>query len=189
MSFVFNHEKIRLFLVNFRHPIFFIFLILMLPQIKPALLFPGFLISLVGELIQVWSLASLDKNRSLAVMGPYSLTRNPMYIGRFFLLLGGMFLVGEVWIILIFCVLYYYYLINRVTREEKKLYEIFGEEYASYCSMVNRFVPSFRQVTLKSLGYFRWSLFFQNNGQWNLLGVLSIYLFFYFFTLMKAGVP
>ena len=140
-----------------------------------------------GELIQVWCFATLDKNRTLAVKGPYSLTRNPMYIGRFFLLLGVMLFIGRVRVIFVFAVLYQFYMINRVKREETRLKEIFKEEYDSYCSMVNRFAPSIKQFHLKSLGYFKWSLFFQNKGHWNLAGVLSIYLFFYFYTCANAG--
>ena len=183
---VFNHEGIRIALVNFRYPICFLSLMLMLPHIKPALLFPGFLVSLFGESIQVWSLASIEKNRFLAVRGLYSLTRNPMYLGRFFLILGGVLLIGEIWFILVFLLLYYFYLVNRVKREEIRLHEIFQEEYESYCSMVNRFIPSFRQVNLKSLLYFKWSLFFENNAHWNLLGVLWIYLIFYFYVFINA---
>ncbi|HDR15064.1 MAG TPA: hypothetical protein ENN79_06200 [Desulfobacteraceae bacterium] len=187
ISYIFNHEGIRTIFVNFRYPICLAFLILILPQIKPEFLLPGFLVSLFGELIQVWCFASLDKNRSLAVRGPYSLTRNPMYIGRFFLLLGGVLLIGEIWIIPVFIMIYYFYLTNRVRREETNLHVIFQEEYQSYCSKVNRFVPSFKRVNLKPLFYFNWRLFLQNNGNWNLSGVLIIYLLFYFITFIKTG--
>lgn len=189
INLLFNHPKIRALLVKFRFLIYLAFLILLLSQIKADLLLSGFLVSLFGELIQVWCYASLDKNRTLALNGLYSVTRNPMYIGRFFLLLGGLLLIGRAWVICIFAVLYYFYAINRVKREETRLKAIFKEEYESYCSKVNRFIPSFRHSNLKSLGYFKWSLFFQNNGHWNLAGVLSVYLFFYLFTPTNAIVP
>ena len=139
-------------------------------------------------MIQIWSFASLDKNRKLATRGLYSLIRNPMYIGRFFLLAGCLLLINKIWIILAFAVVYFFYMINRVRREEVKLRETFGEEYESYCSRVNRFIPSFRRINLKFLLYFKWDLLVQNNGHWNSAGVLSIYLFFYLFTLMNLGV-
>ena len=185
---IFNNERIRALLVDFRYPICFALFILILPQIKPAFLFPAFLVSLFGELIQVWSFASLEKNRTLVCRGPYSLVRNPMYIGRFFLLLGCVLLVGEIWIIIVFLMAYYFYVTNRVRREETRLLEIFQDEYRSYCSKVKRFVPSFKHTNLKSLSYFKWNLFLRNNGHWNLLGFLFLYLFFYFFILFRTGV-
>ena len=183
---VFNHKKLRTLISGFRYPICLMLLVTLHPHIKHSLLLQGFIVSLLGELIQVWSFASLYKNKSLAVKGLYSLTRNPMYIGRFFLLLGLVLLLDEIWIIPVFLMLYYFYMINRVKREETVLHEIFREEYKSYCSMVNRFVPSFKQVQLKSLAFFRWKLFFQNHGHWNFIGFLSIYLFFYLFTIHKG---
>jgi len=53
----------------------------------PRWLWPGFFVSMAGELIQLWCFASLDKNRDLACNGPYALTRNPMYLGRFLIVL------------------------------------------------------------------------------------------------------
>ena len=185
---VFNHKTIRIFLDKLRYPICIFFLILVLPQIQPSLLLPGFLVSLFGELIQIWSFGSLNKNRALATRGLYSLTRNPMYIGRFFLILGGLLLIGKMWIIPVFTVLYYFYMINRVKREEASLREIFGEEYESYCRQVKRFVPAFNRFNWKSLWYFRWNLLLQNHGHWNFAGVLSVYLLFYVFTFIKISI-
>jgi hypothetical protein len=187
IDLVFNHETIRIFLDKFRYAICASFLVLVLPRIQPSLLLPGFLVSLFGESIQIVSFGSLNKNRTLATRGLYSLTRNPMYIGRFFLLLGGILLIGKVWLIPLFTVLYYFYMINRVKREETNLREIFGGEYESYCCQVKRFVPSFSRFNWRSLSYFRWNLLVQNHGHWNFLGVLSIYLLFYVFTFLKIA--
>ena len=184
IDFAFNHEGIRAFLINFRYPISFAFLIIIIPHIKLDLLLPSFLISLFGELIQIWSFASLDKNKTLATKGPYCLIRNPIYIGRFFLLLGGMILIINVWIIPSFILFYYFYLINRVQREETNLNRLFGEEFRSYCSKVNRFFPSFKKVHLKPLLFFNWKFFLKNNAHWNLLIVTAIYLLFYLFDLL-----
>ena len=188
IDFLLNHRSILIFMNRLRYPICLFLLILLLFYIKRSLLLPGFLISLFGELIQIWSFASLDKNRKLATKGLYSLTRNPMYIGRFFLLAGLLILINKIWIILLFTVLYYFYTSNRVRREETKLHEIFGEEYKSYSSRVKRFMPSLNQFNVKYLMYFKWDLLVQNNGHWNLSGMLFIYFFFYLFTLINPGV-
>ena len=184
---LFNNKTMRSVLLKLRYPIFLILFVILIPQIKPSWFLPGFFVSLFGELIQLWCFASLDKNKTLAVQGPYMLMRNPMYIGRFFLLLGFLFLTGNIWIILVFVVLYYFYMVNRVKREEKKLRVVFGEAYENYCSDVNRFVPSLKRVDLKSLWFFRWNILLQNNGHWNLIAVLVCYIVFYFFTFIYSA--
>jgi len=187
INLVFNDQKIRTFMVNIRYPIGFALFILILPHMRPDLLFPGFLVSLFGELIQVWSFASLDKNRTLAFRGPYSLTRNPMYLGRFFLLLGVVSTVGKIWIISIFVMFYYFYVTNRVKREEARLLNIFQDKYRSYCVNVKRFTPSLKYAKLKYIIYFKWQLLIKNNGHWNLFFFIFVYFIFYFFVLFKTN--
>jgi protein-S-isoprenylcysteine O-methyltransferase Ste14 len=182
---LFNNKALRSFLLKFRIPICLVIIALALPRLDASLLIPAFLISLFGELIQVWSFASLDKNANIASRGPYTLVRNPMYLGRFFLILGAIILLHS-WIITsIYVVVYYFYMFNRVKREEKKLQEIFGEDYRVYCSSVNRFLPSIFRTDWKSVPFFRWKLFFQNHAHWNLLSMLLLYFLFYIFTIMK----
>ena len=41
--------------------------------------------------------ASLTKNSDLAIRGPYAMVRNPMYLGRFFILFGFLMLLGPLW--------------------------------------------------------------------------------------------
>ncbi len=179
---IFNNKMMRSFLLKFRYPIFLIAAILLITQINPSWFLPGFIVCLFGESIQLWCFASLGKNRTLAVKGPYMFTRNPMYIGRFFVLLGCLLLAGNVWLIAVFVVLYYFYMVNRVQREEKKLQPLFGEVYENYYRKVNRFAPSFKGVDWESLWFFKWSLLLENNGHWNLIAVLISFSVFYFFT-------
>jgi uncharacterized protein YggT (Ycf19 family) len=183
---IFNNKTLRSVLLRLRYPIFLVFFIILIPQVKPPCFLPGFIVSLFGELIQLWCFASLDKNKTLAIQGPYRLTRNPMYIGRFFLLLGCLLLTGNIWIILVFVVVYYFYMVNRVKREERKLRVLFGETYEQYCRDVNRFVPSFKGVDWRSLPFFKWNLLLENNGHWNLTAVLVCYIVFYFFTFIYS---
>ena len=184
---IFNNKTLRSVLLKLRIPIFLVFFIILISQIKPTWFLPGFIISLFGELIQLWCFASLDKNKTLAAKGLYMLMRNPMYIGRFFLLLGCLLLTGNIWVILIYIVFYYFYMVNRVKREERKLRVVFGQVYEDYCRDVNRFVPSLRRVDLKSLWFFRWNILVQNNGHWNLIAVLGCYIVFYFFAFIYSA--
>ena len=148
---IFNNQTIRSVLSKLRYSIFLVVFVVFIPHIRPSWFWPGFIVTILGELIQVWCFASLEKNRVLASKGLYMLTRNPMYLGRFFVLLGFLLLTGNISVILVFVVLYYFYMVNRVKREENKLRVVFGEEYEGYCRDVNRFVPSFRGVEWRTL--------------------------------------
>jgi len=184
---VFNNRRLRSLLRKVRYAIFLAAIVVLIPQIEPSWFLPGFVLCLFGESIQLWCFASLDKNATLAVKGPYTLMRNPMYIGRFFVLLGCLLLMGNIWIIVVFTLLYYFYMVNRVQREEGKLKRVFGEVYEDYCRKVNRFVPSFKGVAPGSLWFFRWKLLVKNNGHWNALAVIISFVVFYIFTFMCSG--
>lgn len=181
---LFNNETIRLVLSKLRYVLFLAVFIIFIPFIRPSWFWPGFIVTMFGEVIQVWCFASLEKNRVLANRGLYKLMRNPMYAGRFFVLLGFLLLTGNIWIVLIFTVLYYFYMVNRVKREEKKLRVVFGEAYDGYCRDVNRFIPSFRGGNWRSLWVFKWDVLVDNNGHWNFMAVYFCYIIFYFSTFL-----
>jgi len=179
---LFNNKRLRSFFLKLRYPLFICLAVVLIKHIKPSFFLAGFIISMAGELIQLWCFASLDKNKTLSIKGPYILVRNPMYLGRFFLLLGCIILVGNLWLASGYTILYYFYMANRVKREEKKLKPLFGEDFEKYCHTVNRFLPSFKGIDIKALWFFKWRLFFKNNGHWNLAGLLAAFALFYFFT-------
>ena len=176
----FNNKKTRKVLIKFRLPIALIFIIFVIFQIKKEYFFYGLSISLFGEFIQVWCFSSLDKQKTIAIRGLYAITRNPMYLGRYFIILGGIVLTGNIFLITFYTLFYYFYMVNRVKREEKTLADIFGEDYINYCEQVNRFFPSFKISSFKTLFFFRWKLFFQNNSHWNILSLLITYLIIYY---------
>ena len=181
---LFNNKTIRSVLSKLRYLVFLVVFIIFVPHIRPSWFWPGFIFTIFVEVIQFWCFASLEKNRVLADKGLYMLTRNPMYLGRFFVLLGFLLLTGNIWIILVFAVLYYFYMVNRVKREEKKLRVVFGEEYEGYCRDVNRFIPSFKGIDWRSLWVFKWDVLVENNGHWNFVAVLFCYVILYFFTFL-----
>ena len=82
---MFNHPGVRRAYVRLRVPLAILAIVLLFPFLQPIWLLAGFAVSMFGELIQLWSFASLDKNSDLAIRGPYALVRNPMYLGRSFI--------------------------------------------------------------------------------------------------------
>lgn len=76
----------------------------------------------------------------LIASGPYRITRNPMYVGLVLLYVGVAGVLSEPWalILLPMPVL----IIHRIVIpfEEKRMLEIFGDTFASYCDRVRRWI-------------------------------------------------
>ena len=168
---LFQHPGLRSFLVKMRLPLFVLLLVGVAPFAKREWLLAGFIVSMLGEFIQLWCFASLDKNLTLTIRGPYTMVRNPMYLGRFFIPLGFLMLLGQWWLLVVYAVVYWLYMDARVQREEAHLKPIFGAPYDDYCAKVRRFVPGW-PLTGKPVGYWNWALFSHNNAARNLVGTL-----------------
>lgn len=172
---IFNQPQARKIFLTLRYPLFLAILVLLGLYADTALLPLAFLVSLLGELIQLWSFASLVKNEQLTARGPYVLVRNPMYLGRFFLILGVVLLFGNHYLTAAYVIFYYFYMVNRVGREEQRLSELLGQPYRDYCGRVNRFLPSFGRLFDPAVWFFSGRVFYRNNGHWNLLAMLMFY--------------
>ncbi len=176
---LFNDPELRGKLLTYRWPLVIATLIILILLMEPQYFWLGLLISLAGEALQVWCFASLNKKKELAAKGPYVAVRNPMYLGRYFLILGAIAMTGSLFLMVLFSIVYYFYMVNRVEREEQVLAEIFGETYQEYCSRTNRFLPVWQRIEQEDIRYFRWDLFFKNNAHLNLLSVIVGYLIVY----------
>jgi protein-S-isoprenylcysteine O-methyltransferase Ste14 len=174
-------ETLRAILFKIRYGIVLVAFLFFVWAVDSSWFVYGFVVALVGELTQVWCFASLDKNQKLATEGPYMFTRNPMYIGRYVLLVGCVLTTGHPWAIPVLSVGYYFYVVNRIKREERRLQKVFGKAYADYCKKVNRFVPTLQAVQIDSLFLFKWRLLVQNHGLQNLAAMLMGFLLLYWF--------
>jgi protein-S-isoprenylcysteine O-methyltransferase Ste14 len=172
----FNNKQARKTFLKLRLPLGIAGLILIATQINPAWFFPGLLVSILGEAFQVWCLSTIKTQKKLTVTGPYMFMRNPMYIGRFFLVFGILVMTGRIWIMVAFAVLYYFYMVNRVKREEKVLAELFGGDYEDYCRNVNRYMPGFKRYDKNLLRSFNTESMRQNNVLINIAAVLACYV-------------
>ena len=180
---IFNNRKARKTLLKLRVPIGLILVVLLSRIIDLRFFFPGLVVSALGELFQVWCMSTIKTKKKLTVVGPYMFMRNPMYIGRFFLIFGIIMMTGNPWLMAGLTILYYFYMVNRVKREEEILLDLFGKEYEAYCSEVNRYMPSFKRFDRDLLWSFNKESFIQNNVHWNILGVAIGYVIIYSFTL------
>jgi protein-S-isoprenylcysteine O-methyltransferase Ste14 len=135
-------ERKRL-LQRFRVPLGFlltaIFIILARPTTLTLLV--GGAIALLGLLIRAWAAGHIHKYEKLAVTGPYSFTRNPLYLGSFILAVGFTVAAGVWWLALITAALFLgiYFPVMRV--EEEDLRERFKGEFDDFAKNVPLFFP------------------------------------------------
>ncbi len=112
--------------------------------------FFGMIIILKGVLLRMsargYKKANSRKSESLVTDGPYSLVRNPMYLGSFLLGAGFVLIVWPWWSLPAFSGLFYMRFKKQVVKEEALLTEVFGKEYKSYCHKVPRVFPSCKQI-------------------------------------------
>jgi len=76
----------------------------------------------------------------LVVSGPYSYTRNPMYLGHV-LFLTGLTLALESWFAALITLAVSVWFHTRVVGDEAKLIEQLGAPYVNYLASVKRWIP------------------------------------------------
>ena len=110
----------------------------------------GFLLITVGGLLNLWTdkifkeeetTVKPNKDPSqLLTEGPFRISRHPMYLGMFFILLGAAFVLGT-FQSFIFPLLFLVLMeVLFIPTEEKNLERLFGEEYIRYKNMVRRWM-------------------------------------------------
>jgi protein-S-isoprenylcysteine O-methyltransferase Ste14 len=102
----------------------------------------GTIIAALGLIVRAAAAGYLRKDRELAVTGPYSLTRNPLYLGSA-ILAAGFVVAGHSWIAGLLVSAYFaifYYAVMR--NEEEDLRMRFGTDFDAYASRVPLFFPN-----------------------------------------------
>ncbi len=120
------------------------------PTVRSATL--GTLMVAFGELFRIYSVAfigSVSRTRNtsttgsnLIKSGPFSLMRNPLYVGNFFITVGLSVFSGVTWVVLLTILLFAFQYYCIVKHEEGLLIGRFGSEYESYMKEVPAWIPS-----------------------------------------------
>ena len=76
----------------------------------------------------------------LVSTGPFKFSRNPIYLGMFLVLFGTAFLMGSISALLVSLIFALIINFTWISHEEKKMSEIFGEDWIDYCSKVRRWL-------------------------------------------------
>ncbi len=108
----------------------------------------GIPLVVIGQGIRLWASGCIVKYRGeelqalrLTTWGPYSIIRNPLYIGNGLIGLGWSLIAGwsaVILFIVLFGLMYNYFI---VPSEESFLENKFGERYINYKNRTGRFIP------------------------------------------------
>jgi len=96
----------------------------------------------VRALSKQWTYkARVIEGHELVTRGPYSLVRNPIYLGMFGAILGAGLVFARWWTLLAAVVLFLVGNHIRITAEERLLREAFGAKFDDYARTVPAFLP------------------------------------------------
>ena len=116
---------------------------------NPVSAWMGVALCLIAPLLFLWGMQSFGKSFRVGIdvsqpgelvrTGAFSLSRNPLYVA-FFLILMGVFLIFPTWIFFSYFVAGLWLIDRQVCREENALRHIYGKEYDDYCEKVRRYI-------------------------------------------------
>lgn len=103
----------------------------------------GWVVFLAGAGMRFWSTLYIGGRKSQTVIcdGPYSICRNPLYVGTFLVNLSGAIMLQSLTFCLGIILLAVFYARWTVPAEERFLAEKLGDEYLRYCRRVPRYWP------------------------------------------------
>jgi protein-S-isoprenylcysteine O-methyltransferase Ste14 len=145
-----------------------VFLILMHPSRRSLILGGG--IAALGALLRVWAAGYIEKGKALAKDGPYSLTRNPLYLGSFLMALGVLLAGQGYWLLLPFGIFFLTLYFPVMKREEQELLQGYGAEFLEYAGRVPMFFPRLHAASATSSS-FLWARVVRNREHRTLLGL------------------
>ncbi len=103
----------------------------------------GWLFFFAGGIFRLWATLHIGGRKGRVVVddGPYSLTRNPLYLGIFLMTLSVAAFLQSVALALGLVLAACSYLQVTVQSEERRLSAKLGQEFRDYCGRVSRFWP------------------------------------------------
>ncbi len=143
-------------------------------------------ISFIGLGIRIFTIGHTPKGTSgrntkkqiadtLNTTGIYSIVRNPLYLGNFFMGLGISLFAHLWWLTLIYILIFWLYYERIIFAEEAYLRNKFGDEYLKWANNTPAFIPKFSQYKKPNLPFsFKNVLKREYNGFFAVIFVLFI---------------
>ena len=124
---------------------------LQVPFVSSTIALVGGLLFLLSGIVLAASAARLfskaktgivpfSESTKLVVSGAYRFTRNPMYLGMFFCLIGVTLLVNNVLGLLVLLLFFFIIRQKFVLKEELQMQETFGDDYAQFKARIRRWI-------------------------------------------------
>ena len=140
------------------------------------LLYPGIIMMIIGAAIRIWAAGYIMKQDVLALEGPYSYTRNPLYLGSFIAALGALILTMNWWLTPIFITGFAIFYGGKIRSEEDFLRDKFGDEFDEYVRNVPVFIPRFTPYRKSQEYSFSWRMVLHNNEHHSILYTIGLLL-------------
>lgn len=144
----------------------------------------------LGEVIRTWASGFIKKAKEVAQEGPYALTRNPLYLGTFFIGLGFSLISNNPVILILFLIIFSFVYSVTIKNEEKELAGKFGDPYIAYKMSVPVFFPGISCIlSLPSLilhsnrageASFDWQLVKKHKEFHAWIGIIGVIIIFLF---------
>lgn len=145
------------------------------------------LVSLLGFVIRIYTVGYSADNTSgrnterqvadvLNTKGIYSVMRNPLYVGNFFMWLGIAMLTGHFWFTLTFILFYFLYYERIIFTEEQFLRNKFGDTYLNWAAKTPIIMPNFSSF-VKPDNKFSWKKVLRQEKN----GLAALFLIFCLF--------
>jgi protein-S-isoprenylcysteine O-methyltransferase Ste14 len=122
-------------------------------------------ISMIGVVIRAYTVGYAAKGTSgrntkegqvaetLNTTGIYSIVRNPLYLGNFFIMLGQVAFLGSAWCLVVYMLSFWLYYERIIMAEEDFLRKKFGSDYEAYALRTPAFIPNLALWTKTALPY------------------------------------
>jgi protein-S-isoprenylcysteine O-methyltransferase Ste14 len=144
-----------------------------------SLVIGGIIVS-VGELIRMWAAGHLKRNNELATSGPYAYLRDPLYLGRFFLIIGFCIMAWGYGLLLLpfaLGIFFMSYMPRKHKKEMARLEGYFGEKYVKYAASVRSLIPRLTPYPEASKNKWNFDVFWRvNREQYFILIMMAIFL-------------
>jgi protein-S-isoprenylcysteine O-methyltransferase Ste14 len=167
------------FVQRFRVFAGFIFSVVFLVFARPTwlTLIVGVSIALIGLGLRAWACGHIQKVRELDTSGPYSYTRNPLYLGTSIIALGFGIASGVWWLALLAFVFYVSIYFPVMNVEAEELASWLGETYRDSAAGVPLFFPRltpWKNPLQKSVRHFDFQLYLKHREYNAALGTLFV---------------
>jgi protein-S-isoprenylcysteine O-methyltransferase Ste14 len=148
-------------------PFIFLMVLFMEPTLKTMI--TGLVLVLAGEAIRIWAVSYAGSETrvtgevgasTLVTQGPYSIIRNPLYLGNVLIYAGFGVMSNSLFPYLLFVaicffIFQYYYIIKT---EEEFLRNTYKDKFEKYCAHVNRILPLPKELPPEIISFIRMDL-------------------------------